>query len=38
MDFKGNTPVPGSSIVLNEKSAAELAKFLKELYLDEDKD
>jgi len=35
--YKGSEPVPGSAICLSDESAIALAKFLKELYLDEEK-
>jgi len=35
--YDGNEPVPGSAILLSDESAIELAKFLKELYLDQEK-
>jgi len=37
INYKGDDPVPGSAIVLSDESAIELAKFLKELYLDQEK-
>jgi len=37
INYKGSDPVPGSAIVLSDESAVALAKFLKELYLDQEK-
>ena len=36
-NYKGSSIVSGSSIHLSSESAIELAKFLKETFLDEDK-
>jgi len=35
--YNGSEPVQGSAICLSDESAIELAKFLKELYLDQEK-